>query len=191
MFMEPSVLPCRTIRHRPPLLSSQPGGCGPGLSSRLKPPLVSPVSPRGALWNIHHRIYGIAWLLGSKTVASFHSCSTTIPQYNFTIGHGGYRYDSGVDLSSGGLFGRQDYMKHATRGTYTLHSLYLLLWANFGAFCMALLTQPEAEAAIHGPLISEWLSVRHYCVSQLRTMWMHIQNNLSLLDEERIQDDIL
>ena len=76
-------------------------------------------------------------------------------------------------------------MKHATRGMYTLHSLYLLLWANFGAFCMALLTQPEAEAAIYGPIISKRLSVRQYCVSQLRTVWKHIRKNLGLSDEER------
>ena len=108
-----------------------------------------------------------------------------IPQYNFTIGHGGYRYDCGVELSADGEYGRQEYVKHAERGTYTLHSLYLLLWANFGTLCMALLTQPKAQAAIQGPIISSWLSVRHYCVSQLRTIWAHIQNNLSLLDEER------
>ena len=76
-------------------------------------------------------------------------------------------------------------MKHATRGTYTLHSLYLLLWANFGTLCMALLTQPKAEAAIRGGVLSGWLSVRHYCVSQLRTVWMHMQNNLVFSDEER------
>ena len=109
----------------------------------------------------------------------------TVPQYDAKINPDGLLYDCGVELTPEGQFGRQDYVKHATRGTYTLHSLYLLLWANFGAFCMSLLTQPEAEAAIHGPIISEWLSVRHYCVSQLRTMWMHLKNNLSLSDEER------
>ena len=109
----------------------------------------------------------------------------TVPQYDAKINQDGLLYNCGVELSSDGLFGCQDYMKHATRGTYTLHSLYLLLWANFGAFCMALLTQPKAEAAIHGHIISEWLSVRHYCVSQLRTMWMHLRNNLNLSDEER------
>ena len=108
-----------------------------------------------------------------------------IPQYNFTIGHGGYRYDCGVELSADGEYGRQEYVKHAERGTYTLHSLYLLLWANFGTLCMALLTQPKAQAAIHGPIISDWLSVRHYCVSQLRTIWMHMRNNLGVSDEER------
>ena len=76
-------------------------------------------------------------------------------------------------------------MKHANRGTYTLHSLYLLLWANFGTLCLALLTQPKVEAAIRGGVLSKWQSVRHYCVSQLRTVWMHIQNNLGLSDEER------
>ena len=110
---------------------------------------------------------------------------THIPQYDIKIGEGGYRYDCGVELSPDGQYGREDYKEHATRGTYTLHSLYLLLWANFGTLCMALLTQPNAEKAILGGVLSEWHSVRHYCVSQLRTVWMHIQNNLSLLNEER------
>ena len=116
------------------------------------------------------------------------SCLLTymyIYQYNAKIDQDNFLYDCGVELSSEGLFGRQDYMKHATRGMYTLHSLYLLLWANFGAFCMALLTQPEAEAAIHGHIISKRLSVRQYCVSQLRTVWKHMRKNLGLSDEER------
>ena len=110
---------------------------------------------------------------------------THIPQYNKKIGDGGYCYDCGVELSADGQYGRKEYVKHATRGTYTLHSLYLLLWANFGTLCMALLTQPKAEAAIRGGVLSSWQSVRHYCVSQLRTVWMHMQNNLVLSDEER------
>lgn len=83
------------------------------------------------------------------------------------------------------MFGRQDYIEHGNRGTYTLHSLYLLLWANFSAFCVALLTQPDSDKKIHGTIISDWISVRHYCVSQLRAMWMYMRNNLSLSEEER------
>ena len=94
-------------------------------------------------------------------------------------------YDYGVELTPDGQLGREDYMTHACRGTYTLHSLYLLLWANFGAFCMALLTQPGIKQKIHGHLISESLPVRHYCVTHLRSLWSHLQNNLSLSDEER------
>ena len=90
-----------------------------------------------------------------------------------------------MELTAEGEIGRQDYNKHAGRGTYTLHSLYLLLWSNFGAFCMALLTQPDADAKIHGPIISDWQSIRHYCVSQLRTVWQHMRNNLGLSEEER------
>ena len=108
-----------------------------------------------------------------------------IHQYNAKIDPDDLLYDCGVELSSEGLFGRQDYLKHATQGTYTLHSLYLLIWANFGAFCMALLTQPEAEAAIHGPIISKRLSVRQYCVSKLCTVWKHMRKNLDLSDEEQ------
>lgn len=106
-------------------------------------------------------------------------------QYNAKVNRDGFHYNCGVELTPEGQFGRKEYMKHAMRGTYTLHSLYLLLWANFGAFCMALLTQPEAEAGICGPIISQWLSVRAYCVSQLRIMWTHMRNNLGLSDEER------
>ena len=91
-------------------------------------------------------------------------------------------YECGVELSPEGQFGRQDYIEHATRGTYTLHSLYLLLWANFGAFCMALLTQPKVEV---DSIFSTRVSIGHYCVSQLRAMWKHMQNNLGLSDEER------
>ncbi len=97
----------------------------------------------------------------------------------------GLQYDCGVELSPEGQFGRQDYKQHACRGTYTLHSLYLLLWANFGAFCMALLTQPDSDERIHGVVISEWLSVRHYCLSQLKTVWLHMRNNMGLSEEQR------
>ena len=106
-------------------------------------------------------------------------------QYNSKISPNGLQYDCGVELTAEGEFGRSDYLKHAGRGTYTLHSLYLILWANFGAFTMALLTQPDADAQIHGNLISEQLSIRHYCMSQLRALWQHMRNNLALSDEER------
>jgi len=106
-------------------------------------------------------------------------------QYDATISPNGLLYDCGVELSPEGQFGRQDYKKHACRGTYTLHSLYLLLWANFGSFCMALLTQPDSDQHIHGHIISKQLSLRHYCLSQLKTVWMHIRNNLALTEEQR------
>ena len=94
-------------------------------------------------------------------------------------------YDCGVKLSPKGLFGRQDYEKHACRGTYTLHSLYLLLWANFGCFCMSLLTQPGSDKRIHGHIISEKQpSLRQYCVTQLREVWRLMQNNLGLSKEQ-------
>ena len=94
-------------------------------------------------------------------------------------------YDCGVELTDDGEFSRPDYRKHACRGTYTLHSLYLLLWANFGSFCMALLTQPDAKERIHGHIISEKLPLRHYCVTQLKFLWSHIQTNLGLSEEQR------
>ena len=94
-------------------------------------------------------------------------------------------YDCGVELSSDGTYGRPDYIPHATRGTLSLQSLYLLLWANFGTFCMALITQPDAHERISGPVISSWQHIRHYCVSQLRSLWWHMSNSLQLSTEEQ------
>lgn len=106
-------------------------------------------------------------------------------QYNSKIDPEGMLYDCGVELTAEGQYGRPDYLKHATRGTYSLHSLYIILWVNFGSLCMSLLTQPMARSRIHGPIISGWQAIRHYCYSQLQTVWMHLRNNLAISEEER------
>ena len=59
-------------------------------------------------------------------------------------------YDCGCELNQDGQYGRKDYIPHATRGTLSLHSWYLMLWTNFGAFCVGLLTQPNAIKQISG-----------------------------------------
>ena len=105
--------------------------------------------------------------------------------YHSKISKEGLLYDCGVELFPDGQYGRQDYLEHANRGTFSLHSFYIILFLNFGSFAIGLLTQPEAQENIHGQIISEWLSLRHYCVAQLQTIWMHIQTNLYLKDEER------
>ena len=107
-------------------------------------------------------------------------------KYNAPVGCDGRLYDRGVKLSPEGLFGREDYKEHASRGTYTLHSLYLLLWANFGSFCISLLTQPNSYNLISGKVISKRLSLAHYCMSQLKSCWKYIRNNLRLTDEQRV-----
>lgn len=94
-------------------------------------------------------------------------------------------YDSGVELTSEGTYGRPDYLPHATRGTLSLHSLYLILWANFSAFSMALLTQPDAQQKISGPVISSSQPVQHYCVTQLQNVWIHIGKNMKMSLEEQ------
>ena len=94
-------------------------------------------------------------------------------------------YDCGVELTADGEFDRLDYRKHACRGTYTLHSLHLLLWANFGSFCMGLLTQPHSYQQMHGHIFSEELSLRDFCVDHLKSLWKHLSNNLNLLEEQR------
>ena len=106
-------------------------------------------------------------------------------QYSSKISPEGLLYDCGVELTPDGQYGRPDYQTHATRGTYSLHSLYFLLWSNFGAFCVSMLTQPDSQSKIHESIISEWQAVRHYCVSQVKTLWINLRDNLGLSDEER------
>ena len=90
-----------------------------------------------------------------------------------------------MEFTFDGAYGRPSYAARANQGTFTLHSLYLLLWANFGCFCMALLTQPDSYHHLRGPIISGWQSVRNYCIWELRTLWMFMQDNLGLTEEER------
>ena len=94
-------------------------------------------------------------------------------------------YDCGVKLSPMGLFSRCN-EKHGSQSTYTLHSLYLLLWANFGSFCMALLTQPDSDKHLRGHILSEKLSLRHYCLSQLKIQWKNICNTIALSEEQTL-----
>ena len=89
-----------------------------------------------------------------------------------------------MELSSDGMYGRPDYLIHATRGTLSLHSLYLILWANFSAFYMALVTQPDAQEKISGPIISPKQHIHHYCIGQLRNAWRHMGDKLSLSPEK-------
>ena len=112
-------------------------------------------------------------------------CFVCLLQYDSKISHNGCLYNCGVELTPDGYFGHHDYLKHACRGIYTLHSLYFLLWANFGAFCIALLTQPDADKKLCGTIISDSLPIRHYCVSQLKTLWLSMRDNLNITSEQR------
>ncbi len=95
-------------------------------------------------------------------------------------------YDSGVELTRDGLYGRHDYLKHVTRGTLSLHSLYLVLWSNFASFSLALLTQPSAEKDLAGKILSNGEPVREYCVAQMKKLWGLLRNGLGISDEERL-----
>ena len=95
-------------------------------------------------------------------------------------------YDLGVELTEEGLYAQHNYLQHATRGTLSLHSCYLLLWTNFAAFCVCLLTQREAEQKLSGHILSDSLSTRSYCASQLQKLWAHLRNGLAISDDERL-----
>lgn len=36
-----------------------------------------------------------------------------------------------------------------------------------------------------GHILSDWMSIRDYCMTQLRTIWFHMRTNMSFGDEER------
>ncbi len=95
-------------------------------------------------------------------------------------------YDAGVELTSEGLYGRFDYLKHATRGTLSLHSLYMLLWSNFSSFSLSLLTQPEAEQNLSGKLLSKSEPPRELCVGQMKKLWSLLGTGMGLSEEEKL-----
>ena len=94
----------------------------------------------------------------------------------------GMFYNFGIQLKSG-IYSKHSYLEHATRGNLNLHSLYFLLWANFSAFCVSLVTSQDADIRLR-TLLSDDLPVRSYCISQLRSLWTYMRNSLHLLDEE-------
>ena len=125
-------------------------------------------------------------LLQCQTVNQFltlHVC-VTIVQFDAPVSREkGTFYNYGVKLKSGGIYAKHSYHKHATRGTLSLHSLYLLLWMNFSAFCVGLITRQYTEEQLR-TLLSDDLPVRSYCISQVRSLWSYMRNNLLTLDEE-------
>jgi len=36
-----------------------------------------------------------------------------------------------------------------------------------------------------GHILSDWMSIRHYCLTQLKTVWLHMGMNYLCDDEER------
>ena len=93
------------------------------------------------------------------------------------------KYDCGCELNEDGSYGRPDYYRF-DRKSFTLHSFYLMTLMNFGAFTVSLVTQPTALNSLSGPIFSEWKQAGLYCLSQLRTIWWHMQLHLELTQEE-------
>ena len=106
-------------------------------------------------------------------------------QYGAAVGPDSYFYDQGVELTQDGLYGQHGYLKHATRGTLSLHSLYLLLWVNFGAFCVNLMICRDGEDMLSGKILSASGQVRHYCASYVHKLWVHLKHCLAKSSEER------
>ena len=93
------------------------------------------------------------------------------------------KYDCGCVLNEDGSYGRPDYYSF-DRKSFTLHSFYLMTLMNFGAFTVSLVTQPKSLNSLSGPILSVWKQAGQYCLSQLRTIWWHMQLHLELKQEE-------
>lgn len=94
----------------------------------------------------------------------------------------GHKYDCGVELSQEGLHGRPDYIRAVT-GPLSLHSWYLMLWANFGTFCVGLITQPDGHEQI-GTVLSDFHSdIRHFCMAQMQTFWIQLNMGINCTTE--------
>ena len=91
-------------------------------------------------------------------------------------------YDCGIVLDEDGFYKKLDYLCRAKKGKLTLHSLYHLLWCNFGTFCLHLLLQRGVSKKI--AVLSANMSHRHYCVSQLRKLWSLMMTHLQLTEEQ-------
>ena len=96
-----------------------------------------------------------------------------IMQYDHKV-TSAHKYDCGVELSQEGLYGRPDYRFRAEKNFLSLHSWYFLLWANFGAFCIGLISQQNAHEKIRKVLSDHHSDVRHVCVAQMRNFWLHM-----------------
>ena len=71
-------------------------------------------------------------------------------QYPHKVNKDKMLYDCGILLNEDGEFGRPDYRDHDSG--LSLHSFYLVTWSTIGTLCMSLLTNPQAQEAVHGML---------------------------------------
>ena len=93
------------------------------------------------------------------------------------------RYDCGCELNEDGGYGRPDYYSF-DRKSFTLHSFYLMTLMNFGALSVSLVTQPDTHKHLSSQIFSEWKEPGVYCLSQLRTIWLHMQLQWEQTQEE-------
>ena len=70
-------------------------------------------------------------------------------------------------------------------GPLSLQSHGIMLWTSYSCLCMALLTQPDAEAKIRTILDPGELSLRQYCFSQLQGFWRSVHDVLCVSDEQQ------
>ncbi len=95
----------------------------------------------------------------------------------------GIFYNRGVELTKDGFYGRRSYLQAAGDRQFNLPSLYPLLWVNFAAFGIALLTQEDAEEHLLQLLCTD-KSVRLDCLDTIFSHWRVMEDNCSLLQEE-------
>ncbi len=94
-------------------------------------------------------------------------------------------YDCGVELSPDGQYGRPDYLERADHGPLSLHSFYLVLWANLSSLCMSLITAPQGLTDSVCIISPENQNQSGFCLQQLRDVWRLMRENMKLSLEEQ------
>jgi len=70
-------------------------------------------------------------------------------------------------------------------GTVSLQSHGIMLWTSYSCLCMALLTQPDAEAKIRTILNPGEQSLHQYCICKLQGFWRSLHETLCISDEQQ------
>ena len=78
-----------------------------------------------------------------------------------------------------------DWKNILKEGTFSLQSHGIMLWTSYSCLCMALLTQPEAEAKIRTILNPGEQSLHQYCICQLQGFWRSLHETLCISDEQQ------
>ena len=104
-------------------------------------------------------------------------------QYDSAIMAAGIHYDCGCELDEDGEIPRN--RGRPQRGPLSRHSLYFVLWSSYTALAASMVTQPDAERRLHGPVLSApGQDVRQYMRGIIFSTWQHLATKVVRSSDE-------